>query len=234
MNTSTTGGARNRWRRATGCNCRNGGRAPAARRWWSGPASTAAARRARGVALEWAGLEGSAEWVPARELAGSGVSRASWTDELLRDAALARGESAASPDMPLDCRDGLVAGDRVRWIEIVVPERAAGEGAAAGMGRSMAVAVEAELVERTAARREEEDRCTLRETWRSDGAGLGRTEVSFGLLMAGGATCAFGEDREKRERELREQERRRIALQQEEREAMERQRVMVMRLGMGL
>ena len=52
--------------------------------------------------------------------------------------------------------------------------------------------------------------------------------------MAGGATCAFRDDREVRERQLREQERRRIALQQEEREAMERQRVMVMRLGMGL
>ena len=186
------------------------------------------------VALEWAGLEGSAEWVPARELAGSGVKRASWTDGRLRDAVLARGETAASPDMPLDCRDGLVAGDRVRWIEIVVPERGAGEGAAAGTGRPMAVTVEAELVERSVGLREEEDRCTLRQTWRSDGAALGRAEVSFGLLMAGGATCAFRDDREVRERQLREQERRRLALQQEEREAMERQRVMVMRLGMGL
>ena len=186
------------------------------------------------VALEWAGLEGSAEWVSARELAGSGVSRASWSDGRLRDAALARGETAASPDMPLDCRDGLVAGDRVRWIEIAVPERGAGEGAAAGMGRPMAVTVEAELIGRTAATREEEDRCKLRETWRSDGAEPGQPEVPFGLLMAGGATCAFRDDREVRERQLREQERRRLALQQEEREAMERQRVMVMRLGMGL
>ena len=195
----------------------DGGRAPGAR-----------------VALEWAGLEGSAEWVPARELAGSGVRRASWSDGRLRDAVLARADASASPDMPLDCRDGLVAGDRVRWIEMVVPGHDAREGTSAGMGRPMAVTVEAEVIGRSVGPREEEDRCTLRECWRSDGAEPGRAEVPFGLLMAGGATCAFRDDREVRERQLREQERRRIALQQEEREAMERQRVMVMRLGMGL
>ena len=36
----------------------------------------------------------------------------------------------------------------------------------------MAVTVEAEPVERTTVGREEDDRCTLRETWRSDGAEL--------------------------------------------------------------
>ena len=186
------------------------------------------------VALEWAGPAGSAEWVPARELAGSGVSRASWTDGRLRGAALARGAAADSPDLPHDCRNGLAVGDRVRWVEIVQTRGADRERTPAGMGRSMAVTVEAELVERTAARREEEDRCTLRQTWRSDGAGLGQTEISFGLLMAGGATCAFGEDREKRERELRQRDEERRAREQAEREAQERQRVMVMRLGMGL
>ena len=100
------------------------------------------------VALEWAGAEGSAEWVSARELAGAGVNRASWNDERLRDAALARAEASVSPDLPLDCRTGLVVGDRVRWTEIVEPRGIAGEATLAGMGRSMAVTVEAEVVGR--------------------------------------------------------------------------------------
>ena len=186
------------------------------------------------AALEWAGADGPAEWVAARELAGSGVRRASWSDERLREAALAREETTASADLPLDCRNGLAVGDRVRWIEIVERGRAAREGTAAGMGRPMAVTVEAELVGRSTARREEEDRCKLRECWRSDGAALGQADVSFGLLMAGGAMCAFRGDKEKRERELREQEeRRRIEREQAlEREAAERQRFIALGMGM--
>ncbi len=189
--------------------------------------------RARGAraALEWAGAEGSAEWVAPRELAGSGVRRASWSDERLRAAALARAEAAASAGLPLYCRSGLVTGDRVRWIEIVGPRGAAPDGTPAGMGRSMAVTVEAELVERSIGPREEEERCTLRETWRSDGAALGEIDVSFGLLMAGGAMRAFRDDEKERERRLREQEeRRRIERELE----AERQRFQAMRLGMGL
>ena len=189
--------------------------------------------RARGarVALEWAGAEGSAEWVAARELAGSGVRRASWSDERLRAAALARAEAAVSAGLPLYCRGGLVTGDRVRWIEIVGPRGAAPDGTPAGMGRSMAVTVEAELVERSIGPREEEERCTLRETWRSDGAALGEIDVSFGLLMAGGAMRAFRDDEKERERRLREQEeRRRIERELE----AERQLFQAMRLGMGL
>ncbi|MDE0277080.1 MAG: hypothetical protein OYH76_14390, partial [Defluviicoccus sp.] len=187
------------------------------------------------VALEWAGAEGSAEWVAARELAGSGVRRASWIDERLREAALARGAAAESPHLPHDCRNGLATGDRVRWTEIV-PPRAAREGAPAGMGRAMAVTVEAELVERSIGPREEEDRCRLRQTWRSDGAAVRQVDVSFGLLMAGGAMCAFGGDREKRERELREQEeKRRIERERAlEREQAERQRFLAMRQSMRL
>ena len=81
--------------------------------------------------------------------------------------------------------------------------------------------VEAEVEERSIAAREEEDRCRLRETWRSDGAALGRMDIPFDLLMAGGALCAFGSDWEKRERRLREQaERRRIV---QEVEALKRE-----------
>ena len=187
------------------------------------------------VALEWAGEEGSAEWVAARELAGSGVRRASWSDERLREAALARGAAAESPHLPHDCRNGLAVGDRVRWTEIVEPGIAQ-NGAPAGMGRAMAVTVEAELVERSIGPREEADRCKLRQTWRSDGAALGRVDVSFGLLMAGGAMCAFGGDTEKRERELREQEeKRRIERERAlEREQAERQRFLAMRQSMRL
>ncbi len=183
------------------------------------------------VALEWAGAEGSAEWVAARGLAGSGVQRASWSDERLREAALARAEAAASADLPLDCRNGLAVGDRVRWIEIAEARGAAREGAPAEMGRAMAVTVEAELVERSIGPREEEERCTLRESWRSDGAELGQAEIPFGLLMAGGAMRAFRDDEKARERKLREQEeRRRIEREQE----AERQQFQAMRLGMGL
>ena len=39
------------------------------------------------------------------------------------------------------------------------------------MGRAMAVTVEAELIERSIGPREEDDRCRLRQTWRSDGRG---------------------------------------------------------------
>ena len=178
------------------------------------------------VALEWAGAAGSAEWVSARELAGSGASRASWSDGRLRDAALARAEAAVSPDLPLDCRNGFVAGDRVRWTEIVEARDTAREGASAGMGRSMAVTVEAELVERNVGLREKEDRCTLRECWRSDGAAPGQRNIPFGLLMAGGATRAFQDREKERERRLREQEeqRRRIAREEAEREAQEQRR----------
>ena len=186
------------------------------------------------AALEWAGTVGPAEWVPARELAGSGVRRASWTDERLRDAALAREPATASPDLPLDCRGGLVAGDRVRWIEIVEHGRADPDGASAGTGRSMAVTVEAELVERSIGLREEAERCTLRECWRSDGAELGQADVSFGLLMAGGAMRGFRDDEKERERQLREQEeRRRIEREQAlERETAERQRFIALGMGM--
>ena len=186
------------------------------------------------AALEWAGAVGPAEWVPARELAGSGVRRASWTDERLRDAALAREPATASPDLPLDCRGGLVAGDRVRWIEIVEHGRAGPDGASAGTGRSMAVTVEAELVERSIGLREEAERCTLRECWRSDGAELGQADVSFGLLMAGGAMRGFRDDEKERERQLREQEeRRRIEREQAlERETAERQRFIALGMGM--
>ena len=186
------------------------------------------ARGAR-VALEWAGAEGSAEWVAARELAGASGRRASWSDERLREAALARGEAAVSDDLPLYCRSGLVVGDRVRWIEIVEARVGASpDGTPAGMGRAMAVTVEAELVDRSIGPREEEERCTLRETWRSDGAALGHAHVSFGLLMAGGAMRAFRDDEKERERKLREQEERRRI--EREREA-EWQRFIA--LGMG-
>ncbi len=165
------------------------------------------------VALQWAGADGTAEWVAARELAGSGVRRASWSDERLRDVALARGDTAPSGDFSLDCRNGLVAGDRVRWIEIG-EARGAADGPSAGP--SIAVTVEAEVEERSVAAREEEDRCRLRETWRSDGAALGQPTVPFDLLMAGGAMCAFGSDWEKRERRLREQEVQRRIVQEVE------------------
>lgn len=187
------------------------------------------------VALEWAGAEGLAEWVAARDLAGSGVRRASWSDEGLREAALARGAAAESPHLPHDCQGELAAGDRVRWIEIVQPGDAR-DGALAGMGRAMAVTVEAELVERSTGPREADDRFRLRQTWRSDGAELDQVDISFGLLMAGGAMCAFGRDTEKRERELREQEeKRRIERERaREQEQAERQQSLAMRLGMGL
>ena len=186
------------------------------------------------AALEWAGADGPAEWVPARELAGSGVRRASWSDERLRDAALAREQATVSSDLPLDCRGGLVAGDRVRWIEIVEHGRADPDGASAGTGRSMAVTVEAELVERSIGLREEEERCTLRECWRSDGAELGQADVSFGLLMAGGAMRGFRDDEKERERQLREQEQERRIAQEKalEREAAERQRFIALGMGM--
>ena len=185
------------------------------------------------VSLEWAGAEGPAEWVSARELAGARVDRASWSDGRLRDAALTRVEASASAGMQLDCRDGLVVGDRVRWTEIVETGRDAAAGHSAGAGRSMAVMVEAELVERSIELREEEDRCTLRECWRSDGAALGQADTSFGLLMGGGATRAFRDDEKERERQLREQEeQRRQAREQAERETRELHQVMT--LGMSL
>ena len=166
------------------------------------------------VALQWAGAEGAAVWVAARKLAGSGVRRASWSEERLRDVALARGNTAPSGEFSLDCRNGLVAGDRVRWIEIGEARAGAADGPSAGL--SIAVTVEAEVVERSIAEREEEDRCRLRETWRSDGAALGQAIVPFDLLLAGGALCAFGGDWEKRERRLREQEVQRRIVQEVE------------------
>ncbi len=76
----------------------------------------------------------------------------------------------------------------------------------------------------------QEDRCRLRETWRSDGAALGRVDVPFDMLMAGGALCAFRGDWEKRERQLRQQaERRRIV---QEVEALKREWAIRYRIGL--
>ena len=115
----------------------------------------------------------------------------------------------------------------MRWTEIVEPRGIAGEETLAGMGRSIAVTVEAEVVGRNPGLRQEEDRFTLRETWRSDGAALGQTDTSFGLLMAGGAMRAVGEDERKRERELREQEEKR-----RQEEELQRQRFMAMSMSL--
>ena len=195
------------------------------------PGADGGCARGAMVSLEWAGAEGSAEWVSARELAGAGAARGAWSDERLRDAALARAGAAASADLPLDCRAGLVVGDRVRWTEIVGPGGGAAAGPSAGAGRSMAVTVTVEAVDREAGLREEEDRLKLRETWRSDGAELGQSNVAFGMLMAAGAMRAFQDDEKERERKLREQaDERRIALEK----AVERERFIVLGIGRGL
>ena len=195
------------------------------------PGADGGCARGASVALEWAGHEPSSEWVPGRELAGAGVHRASWSDERLRDAALARAEK--STDTMLDCRDGLVVGDRVRWTGIVAPGRDAdaGPSAGAGLSMSMAVTVEAEVEEKSIGRRKEEDILKLQETSRSDGAELAQRNLVFAHLMAAGVTRAFQDDEKERERKLREeQEERRIALEK----ALERERVMTLTMSRGM
>ena len=164
------------------------------------------------LALEWVatvpghGPDGAIERVAAPDLAGSGVHRASWSDERLRDVEVARQQSATSPALPLNCRDDLAVGDLVRWTEIVEPKRdTRWGGRPAGAGRAMVVEVEAELVERTAGKKKEEDRCKLEERWRSDNQPCGQIELSLGMLMAGGAFHAFWDVRKERDRKALEQ-----------------------------
>ena len=175
------------------------------------------------VTLEWSGREEEAavETVAAAELAASGVRRASWTDERPRDAALTR-DPLYSPHFPLVCGADLAVGDRVRWTEAVATDRPAPPGRPAAAGRGGAATVEAVVVERRAAgRTEEDDRVTLRETWRSDGRTLRRVEMPLAKSMADRAMRAFWNDEGEREREARE---RAEALRREREEIARRER----------
>ena len=192
-----------------------------ARQWEGGPGREAVVRlpgQNGGCApedvlvLEWVATgpghepEEPIQRISSLDLASGSVQRADWSDESLRDVEVARQRPGPAAAFPLDCTRDLAVGDLVRWTEIVEPERDTRLGGRpAGTGRAMVVEVVAELVKRTAGKKEEEDRCKLEERWRSDNQPCGQIELSLGMLMAGGAFRGFWDDEKERDRMAHEQ-----------------------------
>ena len=146
------------------------------------------------------------ERISVQDLAGCEVRRADWSNERLRDAELARQQPGPSAAFPIDCQHGGVVGDRVYWSQVVEPEvDAAWDDRASGAGKAQVVQFEGQLVARTAAREEREDRCKVEVLWRSDEEPCVPMDMSFTLLTAGGLWRAFWDDEEERESEAREQ-----------------------------
>ena len=192
-----------------------------ARQWEGGPGREAVVRlpgQNGGCApedvlvLEWVATvpghepEEPIQRISSLDLAAGSVQRADWSDESLRDVEVARQRPGPAAAFPLDCTRDLAVGDLVRWTEIVEPERDTRRGGRpTGTGRAMVVEVVAELVERTAGKKEEEDRCKLEERWRSDNQPCGHIGLSLGMLMAGGAFRGFWDDKKERDRMAVEQ-----------------------------
>ena len=130
------------------------------------------------------------------KFAGCDVLRAQWSDERLWQAELARQWPAPPASYPLDCSRDLTVGDRLWCIEVGESETAAPERLRAS--RPTVVRIELEVVERTAEKAEAEDRCTLRELWRSDGEPCREFALPLNELIAFARGRAFSDSEDER------------------------------------
>ena len=170
--------------------------------------------------LEWIGTPPGrdpgkrVERISALDLAGRGVHRAEWRDERVREAELARQFPAPPAGFPFPSGTNVAVGDRLWRTEVggPAPERPRAS-------RPAVVRVELEMVSRTAGETEGEDRCRLRERWRSDGEPCREIDLSFEEIAAFAAWRAFWDDDDERWSEANAQKieldrRRAILLQQ--------------------
>ena len=176
----------------------------------SGP--TGGCDRDETVELEWlAGETGQApeervSRMSGLRLAGSGVHRAEWRDERLREAELARQFPAHPSAFPLDSARDLAVGDRLWRIEVARPDTAARPDDRRPRAHLPSIVrIEMEVVGRTAARTEGEDLCTVREMWRSDDALLGQASFTLDELAVFAGWRSFWDSEEERWSEERAQ-----------------------------
>ena len=156
------------------------------------------------VALEWlapghAGAR-TVETIGCGELERRGARIADWSDGRLREAERERQFSDATDDFVLDARRNLVAGDLLRWTEILDAEGEdeARTGRRTRDGLPNAVRFEGRLLRRTAEETLVRDRCEVDVLRRSDGGPCGERTLAFGRLTGRGCWRAFSEDERQR------------------------------------
>ena len=172
--------------------------------------------------LEWIGAPPGrdpgkrVERMSALDLAGSGVHRAEWRDGRVREAERARQFPAPPAGFPFPSGKNIAIGDRLWRTEVTEPDPAAPERPRAT--RPAVVRIEMEVISRTAGKTESEDRCNLRERWRSDGEPCREIELAFDDIAAFAGWRAFWGDDDERWSEANAQkielERRRAILLQ--------------------
>ena len=135
------------------------------------------------------------ERISGLRLAGC-VHRAEWSDERLREVERARQFPAPPAAFPYPSAKDIVEGDLLCRTEVAGPDSAAPESSR--LGRPAIVRIDLEVVERTAAKTEAEDRCKLRELWRSDGEPCRELSLSLDMLAAFAPGRAFPDSEEER------------------------------------
>ena len=154
------------------------------------------------VELEWVAApqgrkpDESVAQLTGLRLAGCGVHRAEWSDERLREVERARQFPAPPAAFPFSSAKDITKGDVLYRSEVAGPDPAAPESPR--LGRPAVVRIEMEVVDRTAATTEEEDRCTLRELWRSDNEPFREFSLSLDLLAEFARGRAFWDSEDER------------------------------------
>ena len=97
---------------------------------------------------------------------------------------------------PFSSAKDITKGDVLYRSEVAGPDPAAPESPR--LGRPAVVRIEMEVVDRTAAATEEEDRCTLRELWRSDNEPFREFSLSLDLLAEFARGRAFWDSEDER------------------------------------
>jgi len=145
--------------------------------------------------------------VVVRYMRNWGVRIADWSDERLRKAELDRQTSVSAQDFPLDCRQDLVAGDLLRWVELLHAEEREAQADRRQRGslprtRSgdlpRAVHFEGRLLVRTVAETARDDRCLVEVFRRSDGRPPGERVIFVDQITGRGCRRAFAVDEEER------------------------------------
>ena len=152
--------------------------------------------------LEWIGPtpgrdpKKPVERMSALDLAGLGVHRAAWGDERVREAERARQFPAPPAGFPFPSGKNIAVGDRLWRTEVAGPDPAARE-----TGRTTlptVVWIELQAISITAGETEAEDRCRLRERWRSDGEPCREIDLAFDEIAAFAGWRAFADDDDER------------------------------------